>query len=829
MTPRRVAGGMGRLAALLMLSLWLAFAAAPLAHAQLASGPAVTTDALEPPDYKSYERTAARAEKMIEDRTIVTPALEKMRGYLVEWRATLLAAQGINATRITTIRQQIDALGPAPADGATEDAEIAARRKTLTAQLAELQAPVIAAQEAHRRADGLIGEIDRVLRERQAAELLQLWPTPLNPANWTAAASALSAVAVEVFEETEQRAGTEAARDQTGDNLPLIAVLTVVGMALLWRGRRLMEALSTRLQEHASVRSGKVWALLVSIGQIVLPVAGIVALSQAITLTGMTGPRGTALVEVLPALGFFMFSANWMSLRVFPKADSQDAPLKLSAERRKEGRFYIVTFGWMIALDALRLTALNPAESDNAATSVLVFPVLTVAGVLLARIGQLCLVHMRNDTEADEPTTYRNRLIGLLGRAAIAIGVIGPVLAAIGYVSAATALVYPAAVSMGLFGLLFVLQTLIGDLYTLATRREDSRDALLPVLVGFLLILAMTPLFALVWGARLSDLTEMWTRFSEGFQLGTTRVSPSNFLFFLVLFAIGYGVTRMFQGALKMSILPKTRVDLGGQRSIVAGVGYIGIFLSALIAIKSAGIDLSGLAIVAGALSVGIGFGLQNIVSNFVSGIILLIERPVSEGDWVEVGTTQGIVKSISVRSTRIQTFDRTDVIVPNTDFVAGRVTNWTRFNLLGRLIVPVTVPFTSDSRLVEKILRDIAEAQPLALLNPPPVVAFVGFGGETMMFEIRVILRDVNFSLQVKSEINHQIAERFAAAGIAFSNAHRDYLARVAGEAEAARLAEEEQAEAMAALREGFLLQGLPSPEAAKRSPDTDAKDTTG
>ncbi|WP_248633476.1 hypothetical protein [Cereibacter changlensis] len=111
MTPRRVAGGMGRLAALLMLSLWLAFAAAPLAHAQLASGPAVTTDALEPPDYKSYERTAARAEKMIEDRTIVTPALEKMRGYLVEWRATLLAAQGINATRITTIRQQIDALG----------------------------------------------------------------------------------------------------------------------------------------------------------------------------------------------------------------------------------------------------------------------------------------------------------------------------------------------------------------------------------------------------------------------------------------------------------------------------------------------------------------------------------------------------------------------------------------------------------------------------------------------------------------------------------------------------------------------------------------------
>lgn len=819
----------GRFVALLLLSFWLALGAAPMAQAQLASGPAESTDTQEPPDYKSYERTAARAEKMIADPAIVTPALEKMRGYLVEWRATLLSAQDINATRIATLKQQIEALGPAPADGATEDSEIATRRSTLTAQLAELQAPVIAAQEAHRRADGLIREIDRVLRERQTKELLQLWPTPLNPANWTETAGALSGLAVELYAESEARAINPDARRQFGNNLPLIMVLLVVGIALLWRGRGLMEMLTTRLQEHTSARGGKVWALLVSIGQILLPVGGIVALSQAIGLSGMTGTRGTAIVEALPALGFFIFAANWMSLRVFPKIDGQSAPLKLSPERRKEGRFYVVTFGWMIALDGLRLTVLEPAETSNSVTSVLVFPVLVVAGLLLVRLGQLCLLHKSNDTEADEPTSYRNRLIGLLGRGAIAIGVVGPVLAAIGYVSASTALVYPAAVSMGLFGLLFVLQTLIGDVYTLATRREDSRDALLPVLVGFLLVLAMTPLFALVWGARISDLTEMWTRFSEGFQLGATRISPSNFLFFLVLFALGYGVTRMLQGALKVSILPKTKVDLGGQRSIVAGVGYLGIFLSALIAIKSAGIDLSGLAIVAGALSVGIGFGLQNIVSNFVSGIILLIERPVSEGDWIEVGTTQGIVKSISVRSTRIQTFDRTDVIVPNTDLVAGRVTNWTRFNLLGRLIVPVTVPFTADSRKVEKILRDIAEAQPLALLNPPPVVAFAGFGGETMNFEIRVILRDVNFSLQVKSEINHQIVERFAREGIGLSNAHRDYLARIAGEADAARLAEEEQAEVMAALREGFLVQGLPPPDPAKAPPTPDTKDTTG
>ncbi|MBN2630013.1 MAG: mechanosensitive ion channel family protein [Rhodobacteraceae bacterium] len=741
--------------------------------------PAKETPTTAELDYAAWEALAERAEATLENPDATDGSLEGLRTELVGWRESLLAAQSTNAARIATLRQQIAALGPAPEEGQTEAEEIASRRTTLTEQLARLQAPGLAAEEAYRRADGLISEIDRALRERQTDELLQLYPSPVNPVNWPDAYRAVSGAMATILRETGQRWALPTGRETLFDNLPAILAYLLLALGLIWRGRGLVEQLVQKMTQRWSARGVRVAALGLSLGQIVLPMIGLLALSYAMLLTGLFGIVGTVVLGMLPAAGFVMFAARWLGGRVFPK--TPDAlPLTLTAEARTEGRLLTTLYGAVLGLDILRLSLLDHQDLSEAARAVLAYPTLIVAAVLLVRFGRLLRLSATNEGGTEDEVSFRQRALSWLGKGVVAVGIVGPVLATVGYIPAASAMIFPAATSLGVMGLLLLLQALVTDIYAAITRNEDgARNALVPVLLGFAMVIMSLPLFALIWGARMADLTELWARLREGFTLGDTKISPTAFLMFAAFFSVGVMLTRLFQGALKGSILPRTNLDQGARNALVSGVGYVGYFLAGLIAINSAGIDLSGLAIVAGALSVGIGFGMQNIVSNFVSGIILLIERPVSEGDWIEVGGVQGIVKSISVRSTRIQTFDRTDVIVPNTDLVAGQVTNWTRFNMSGRLIVPVGVAYGSDTRKVEQILRDIAEAQPLAILNPPPLVIFTGFGADSINFEIRVILRDVNFSLTVRSEINHQIYERFRAEGIEIPFAQADVTLR--------------------------------------------------
>src|SRR5690606_33774760 len=161
------------------------------------------------------------------------------------------------------------------------------------------------------------------------------------------------------------------------------------------------------------------------------------------------------------------------------------------------------------------------------------------------------------------------------------------------------------------------------------------------------------------------------------------------------------------------SVMARGRVDAGVRNSIRTVVGYAGLAIAALIGISAAGINLTSLALVVGGLSLGIGFGLQNIVQNFVSGLILLAERPFKAGDWIVAGGVSGNVKKISVRATEIETFQKQTVILPNSELINAAVGNWTHKNKLGRVDVPVGVAYSSDPRRVHAVLTEIVEAHP--------------------------------------------------------------------------------------------------------------------
>ncbi|PWE48536.1 DUF3772 domain-containing protein [Thioclava sp. NG1] len=753
----------------------------------------------EPPDYKAWEKTATEAEQMVQADKAQRQEFDKIRQEVVNWREKFKAAEDINASQISTVKAQIEALGPPPKEGQSEDKAIADRRKKLNDELAQLQSPGLRATEAASRADSIVANIDQLLRARQTDKLLRLTPSPLNPINWPEGLKVLSELTSELASEMGQQLNDTDPYASARNNAPAIVGLLLVALLLVARGRTWIDKLADVLEARLARNAQRVIDFIVSLGQLLLPIAGIVLLEAALVQTELFGSRW---MELLIAIGVVLsaaFVAFWLSGRIFPRNDRQVAPFTLQSERRREGRLLTISlavfaaiqgpFGdWLVARgqDVIEGSAKTAEEIDaaghtlDAGFGVLVFPLQVLAAIALFRFGQLLRRHLRNETSGSEEGAFRDRLVGALGNALIAVAVVAPVLGGIGYINAANALIFPTILTLGLIALLLVLNQFFTDVYVLVARREDDgRDSLIPALIGFLLGLLAMPPAALIWGARPADLAEMWTRFQNGVSVSGVTISPGIFLTFAIVFVIGLMVTRLLQGALKTSLLPKTKIDKGGQNAIVSGLGYFGIFLAAVIAISSAGIDLSSLAIVAGALSVGVGFGLQTIVQNFVSGIILLIERPISEGDWIEVNGQMGIVKAISVRSTRIETFDRTEVIVPNADLISGQVTNWTRGNVTGRLIVPVGVAYGTDTRKVETILHEVAANQSLVMMNPEPVVIFKGFGADSLDFEVRVILSDVNFILRVQSEMNHEINQRFAEAGIEIPFAQRDVWLR--------------------------------------------------
>jgi small-conductance mechanosensitive channel len=265
------------------------------------------------------------------------------------------------------------------------------------------------------------------------------------------------------------------------------------------------------------------------------------------------------------------------------------------------------------------------------------------------------------------------------------------------------------------------------------------------------------------------------------FEIKQTPVTVFSIIMFILVLLAFYIFSRVFNRVILKRLLERFNIEAGLQFTILRVSHYLIMILSIGLAFQFVGVDLSGLAVIFGLLSVGIGFGLQNITSNFVAGIILLLERPIKIGDRISVGGIEGDVLSISMRSTTVQSLNNISIIVPNSKFISDEVTNWSHGDPKIRLDLRVGVSYGSDLEMVLRTMREVAEEHPDILKEPPPEVLLSSFGDSSWNMVLRAWIENPKRHYIVSSEINCNIVKKFRQNGIEIPFPQRDvYLKSV-------------------------------------------------
>ena len=263
---------------------------------------------------------------------------------------------------------------------------------------------------------------------------------------------------------------------------------------------------------------------------------------------------------------------------------------------------------------------------------------------------------------------------------------------------------------------------------------------------------------------------------------GSLSLTLGDVLVFALTVYLAFLASRFLRFVLEEDVYPRALLAPGVPYAISSLLHYVILVLGFLLALAALGLDFSKVAIIGGAFGVGIGFGLQNVVNNFVSGLILLFERPIRIGDAVQIADITGEVRRIGMRSTTVRTWEGAEVIVPNATLVSDRVTNWTPSDRMRRIDLAVAVGYASAPEKVLEVLRTTAGAQPAILSEPPPLALFVGFGENALLFELRTWTGRIGEWLQIRSELALRLHRALAEAGIQIALPRREVVLRAEG-----------------------------------------------
>ncbi len=690
---------------------------------------------------------------------------------------------------LTDANTRLQQLGPPPKEGAQEPPELARQRKALTDEVSALDALMKQAELLFVQAGQALATLNAQRRAQFTRQLLERSDDLGTASFWNQAFSSLGPAVYGAISSGNQRiAHAISTHPLTLGGSLLLALLAGMGCRfltkLMIRRRPVADQPTsprTRAQRGALVllRAARAtMPLLVAIGILMLTI------SESSLAAGETGHvLFMSLIYVVVAA----FLIAIVSFALSPE-HTPDRLIALDDIAAMRVRMAVVAFVAVWLGDQV-LTLLDKVLATPLALVILRLLVVSLLYSGLLLVTAWITVQIGTNAAASPPTRQTGQWIA----AALAIAAtLITAAAAMGYVSLARFAGGQIVATGGLLLLLSLIHLTAEHISSRQTQAQDSEpdsegakvgtsfmSATLGVALGIgldlLMLLIGLPLLLLQWGYDWSEVYGWAQSAFFGFTVGSVRISLQSIFVAIVIVAAGIFATRMIRNML-LRRMEHVFVDSGGARdSIAAILTYAGFVVSLLVAMSYIGISVSSLAIVAGALSVGIGFGLQSIANNFVSGLILLAERPIKVGDWIVLGDQQGRVQKISVRSTEIQTFDRSTLIVPNSDLITGRVVNWTYADTMGRVTVRIGVSYDADPRQVIEILRKIGRDSPNTLAYPEPVVVFEAFGDSALEFSLRVYLRDIGTSLDIQTELRLAMFEALKAQGIEIPYPQRD------------------------------------------------------
>ncbi len=701
--------------------------------------------------------------------------------FAAQVRAGVEASRALLPSAETALRraeESLALLGPAPKEGEpAEAASLAEDRKTLTERVAYLQSQrtrILANLDEGAR---LLAALSQQRLEARWRRILRRDAPLFSPSLWTRAADESAALAAKT---SAYFARWRDAREGSGGAfLASTAIGGAFAFSFLMFGpvrNWARRAFTARLEALDPTPARRVALAGVSMLTRVVPgILGGVAVIETARIVGLIADDGVGVARAAwGALVAYLIVDGFASGIFAPSAPRWRLGGFDTARARKASVVVLAIVFIVGAKNIFVAIAHAAGDAAQAARLAMGIAAVLVGGLLFF----LCMpTKDRAEAGADAPERgtfwpalrFGGQILGVgIGAAAIA-----------GHVNladfAATRVYYLALVGAILWFARAALREAVawGDRRLRGARRAeapadaDNFNFWIGLGVDAALLLALAPAAFLLAGFEWTAVGDLVARAFVGFRIGGVVISLTDILLSILAFVAILAGTRLVQTGLQRGPLAHSRMDAGVQNSLVTLLGYVGLVLAIAMALSIAGVDLSNLALIAGALSVGIGFGLQSIVNNFVSGLILLFERPIKVGDWIVTNSGEGIVKKISVRSTEIETFDRSSIIIPNSELVASTVTNWTHKSAVGRIKVPIGVSYDSDPAKVKEALLRCAEANPLILRHPSPFVVWVDFGASALEFELRAFVRDISQGLQARTDLRFAIFEAFRKEGI--------------------------------------------------------------